>query len=134
MLGSFVSFNDLGTAAHEVVQSWNQDPEAPRGNFYYGGGGGIQLTNRGPDPTYATALPGSWYWANPTTRLTGTITIDGKPASIDPAQSYALSGDNRNGVSTTASASVWPHSSLHETIPVVPESRASETITSRQPG
>ncbi|RXG50534.1 hypothetical protein VDGE_30724 [Verticillium dahliae] len=74
------------------------------------------------------ALPGSWYWANPT----GTITIDGKPASIDPAQSYALS--DRKGVSTTVSASVWPPSSLHETIPVVPETRASETITSRQPG
>lgn len=35
------------------------------GNFYYGGGGGIQLHNRGPDPDYSTSLPGwSWYWVS----------------------------------------------------------------------
>ncbi|EGY19153.1 uncharacterized protein VDAG_09487 [Verticillium dahliae VdLs.17] len=53
------------------------------------------------------ALPGSWYWANPT----GTITIDGKPASIDPAQSYALSGDSGATSTleqaTTRSGSTW---------------------------
>ncbi|CRK41046.1 hypothetical protein BN1723_015846, partial [Verticillium longisporum] len=133
MLGSFVSFNDLGnrtarggsilepgsgSSDYLNLQSTTQSVVGPTtgdkwtdtcltldlvgikldvtfrptgGNFYYGGGGGIQLTNRGPDPTYATALPGwSWYWANPTTRLTGTITVDGKSANIDPAQSYAL--------------------------------------------
>lgn len=32
-------------------------------NFYYGGGGGVQLTTRGPDPDGSTAFPGwSWYW------------------------------------------------------------------------
>jgi hypothetical protein len=36
------------------------------GNFYYGGGGGIQLTTRGPDPDGSTSLPGwSWYWVGP---------------------------------------------------------------------
>ncbi|KAL6401358.1 hydroxyneurosporene synthase (CrtC) [Ilyonectria robusta] len=61
------------------------------GNFYYGGGGGLQLVNRGPDPDYSTCLPGwSWYWANPTTRLTGTLTINGKCAKINPDESYAL--------------------------------------------
>lgn len=35
------------------------------GNFYYGGGGGVQLVNRGPDPDGSTALPGwSWYWVS----------------------------------------------------------------------
>ncbi|KAF4463963.1 hydroxyneurosporene synthase [Fusarium albosuccineum] len=61
------------------------------GNFYYGGGGGIQLTTRGPDPDGSTALPGwSWYWANPTTRLKGYLSIDGTQHEIDPEQSYAL--------------------------------------------
>ncbi|KAF5662773.1 hydroxyneurosporene synthase [Fusarium denticulatum] len=61
------------------------------GNFYYGGGGGIQLVNRGPDPDGSTSLAGwSWYWANPTTRLTGKLVIDGKEMEIDTEQSYAL--------------------------------------------
>ncbi|CAG9948902.1 unnamed protein product [Clonostachys rosea f. rosea IK726] len=61
------------------------------GNFYYGGSGGIQLTNRGPDPDGSAALPGwSWYWANPTTRLAGKLSIDGREHEIDPEQSYAL--------------------------------------------
>ncbi|KAF5968955.1 hydroxyneurosporene synthase (CrtC) [Fusarium bulbicola] len=61
------------------------------GNFYYGGGGGIQLVNRGPDPDSSTSLAGwSWYWANPTTRLTGKLVIDGKEMEIDTEQSYAL--------------------------------------------
>ncbi|KAF5658376.1 hydroxyneurosporene synthase [Fusarium circinatum] len=61
------------------------------GNFYYGGGGGIQLANRGPDPDGSTSLAGwSWYWANPTTRLTGNLVIDGKEMEIDTEQSYAL--------------------------------------------
>ncbi|KAF5649075.1 hydroxyneurosporene synthase [Fusarium tjaetaba] len=61
------------------------------GNFYYGGGGGIQLVNRGPDPDGSTSLPGwSWYWANPTTRLTGKLVIDENEMEIDTKQSYAL--------------------------------------------
>ncbi|KAF5540639.1 hydroxyneurosporene synthase [Fusarium napiforme] len=61
------------------------------GNFYYGGGGGIQLVNRGPDPDGSTSLAGwSWYWANPTTRLIGKLAVDGKEMEIDTDQSYAL--------------------------------------------
>ncbi|CAN9155603.1 unnamed protein product [Alternaria alternata] len=79
------------------------------GNFYYGGGGGIQLMGRGPDPDYSTSLPGwSWYWvsspynmykllvlklynkANPTTRVSGTLTVDDVEYEIDTEQSFAL--------------------------------------------
>lgn len=35
------------------------------GNLYYGGGGGIQLVSRGPDPDPALTHPGwSWYWVS----------------------------------------------------------------------
>ncbi|OAL47386.1 hypothetical protein IQ07DRAFT_646338 [Pyrenochaeta sp. DS3sAY3a] len=61
------------------------------GNFYYGGMGGVQLMRRGPDPDFSTAIPGwSWYWANPTTRVTGTITVDGIEQEIDTEKSFSL--------------------------------------------
>ncbi|KFA67997.1 hypothetical protein S40285_03516 [Stachybotrys chlorohalonatus IBT 40285] len=61
------------------------------GNFYYGGGGGILLAPRGPDPDPAITHPGwSWYWANPTTRVEGTLTVDGQERKIDTTKSFAL--------------------------------------------
>ncbi|KAF4450994.1 hypothetical protein FALBO_16403, partial [Fusarium albosuccineum] len=61
-------------------------------NFYYGGNDGIQLFEKdGIDKSISRSIPGwSWYWANPTTRINGTLTIDGKTHRIDPAQSYSL--------------------------------------------
>ncbi|KAG5657403.1 hypothetical protein KAF25_005967 [Fusarium avenaceum] len=58
-------------------------------NMYYGGMGGIVTPGFGDD--YTTIPPGwSWYWANPHLQVTGTITLDGKPVSIDTAQSFGL--------------------------------------------
>ncbi|RSL94667.1 hypothetical protein CDV31_014220 [Fusarium ambrosium] len=60
-------------------------------NFYYGGNGGVQLFENGPDEDVSRSLPGwSWYWANPTTRINGTLSIDGKKHTVDSSQSYAL--------------------------------------------
>ncbi|RSL52040.1 hypothetical protein CEP53_008229 [Fusarium sp. AF-6] len=60
-------------------------------NFYYGGNGGVQLFENAPDKDVSRYLPGwSWYWANPTTRINGTLSIDGKKHTVDSSQSYAL--------------------------------------------
>uniref|UniRef100_A0A8H7K3V9 Uncharacterized protein n=1 Tax=Bionectria ochroleuca TaxID=29856 RepID=A0A8H7K3V9_BIOOC len=115
LLGTFISLNDLqdltsrgasilepgsGNPGRLELKSASQTITSPDadvtlqptgGNFYYGGSGGMQLTNRGPDPDGSAALPGwSWYWANPTTRLAGKLSIDGREHEIDPGQSYAL--------------------------------------------
>ncbi|KAH6644570.1 hypothetical protein C7974DRAFT_23337 [Boeremia exigua] len=135
-------------------------------HFYYGGSGCIQLTTRGPDPDYSTTLPGwSWYWTNPTTRIAGTLAIDGTRYEIDPEQSYSIferqwgnfhigkgyyalwfwlsTGEvliswnmepSIDGVSEVKFASVWHPNGLHETIPVGPNSRASNVITSEKTG
>ncbi|KAF3344611.1 hypothetical protein VdG2_07299 [Verticillium dahliae VDG2] len=79
------------------------------------------------------ALPGSWYWWGNFHIGTGYHALWFYLETGEVLISWNMEAD-RNGVSTTASASVWHPSSLHETIPVVPESRASETSTSRQPG
>ncbi|KAJ3342028.1 hypothetical protein HDU93_003550 [Gonapodya sp. JEL0774] len=60
-------------------------------NFYYGGGGGIQLVPASVDPGMAISPHGwSWYWANPTTRIAGTLEVDGTVHKIDPDHSFAL--------------------------------------------
>ncbi|RSL47669.1 hypothetical protein CEP54_013277 [Fusarium duplospermum] len=60
-------------------------------NFYYGGNGDIQLFKNGQDNSVSKSLPGwSWYWANPTTRINGSLSTDGKKHMIDASQSYAL--------------------------------------------
>ncbi|RTE72426.1 hypothetical protein BHE90_013158 [Fusarium euwallaceae] len=61
------------------------------GNFYYGGNGGVCIYPAGPDPDPAIAVPGwSWYWANPTTRIAGHLSINGEEHEIDSDASFAL--------------------------------------------
>jgi hypothetical protein len=75
-------------------------------NMYYGGVGGIVTPGYGDD--FTIIPPGwSWYWvrlsliffnysklnlaqANPHVQVEGTITLDGKPVSIDTSQSFGL--------------------------------------------
>ncbi|KAM6530432.1 hypothetical protein FALCPG4_008560 [Fusarium falciforme] len=82
--GTEMSIDYLGVKLDVIIKPTG-------GNFYYGGGGGIQLAPRGPDPDPALTHPGwSWYWANPTTRLEGTLTVDGEEHRIDTEKSFAL--------------------------------------------
>ncbi|KAH7367774.1 hypothetical protein B0T11DRAFT_326016 [Plectosphaerella cucumerina] len=61
------------------------------GNLNYGGNGAICLDPRGPDLDPSINIPGwSWYWANPTTRIEGSLTIDDKEHEIDTSKSFAL--------------------------------------------
>ncbi|PCD21107.1 hypothetical protein AU210_016533 [Fusarium oxysporum f. sp. radicis-cucumerinum] len=55
-------------------------------NLYIGGNGGVTLSSPGND--FRELVPGySWYWGNPTLRLSGTINIDGKDVEIDHGKS-----------------------------------------------
>ncbi|KAH6662235.1 hypothetical protein B0J14DRAFT_687190 [Halenospora varia] len=57
-------------------------------NLYIGGSGGITLPSSGQD--FRTLMPGySWYWANPTMRLNGTLTVNGEVLQVDYNQSFA---------------------------------------------
>ncbi|CAI6092856.1 unnamed protein product [Clonostachys chloroleuca] len=162
LLGTFISLNDLQdlTSRGAELKSASQTITSPDagdrwtgthlwldlagvkldvtlqptgGNFYYGSSGGIQLSNRGPDPDGSAALPGwSWYWGNFHIGK-GYYALWFYFESGEVLVSWSME-PNADGVLEIAFASVWHPNGWHEMLPVGPKSRASDIDVSPRTG
>ncbi|KAJ9413261.1 hypothetical protein QL093DRAFT_2512296 [Fusarium oxysporum] len=95
-------------------------------NLYIGGNGGVTLSSPGND--FRELVPGySWYWGNPTLRLSGTINIDGKDVIGDTGftlsngifiHGWVVGATVERPYSTPAWATVWHPNGIHEVLEV----------------